>query len=131
MSGGGGLSQGRDIGGRGLVPPLAFLALLWSASAALAAAAWLVERQALAGWIALGAATLLLSGLASALLVFAGPRALFRALCSAPSYVLRKLPLYLGFFGRRETLWRKTERSSAPRPPPSDEERHERSDTGT
>jgi len=45
--------------------------------------------------------------------------------------VVEKLPLYLGFFGRRETRWRKTERTSTPRRPAAEEERNERSETGT
>jgi hypothetical protein len=45
--------------------------------------------------------------------------------------VLRKLPLYLGFFTRRETRWRKTERASSPSQAPADETRHDRSATGT
>ncbi len=114
-----------------LVPPLAFLAFLWGASAALAAAVWLVEGQPAAGWMALGAGALLLSGVASAILRFAGARALLRTLGSTPAYVLGKLPLYLGFFGRRETRWRKTERTSAPRPLATEEDRHERPGTGT
>jgi hypothetical protein len=121
------LALGVDL----LVPPLAFLVLAWCASAALAAAALLVTGRAGATWIALGAGALLLAGVASALLRFAGGRALGRALCSAPAYVLRKLPLYLGFFARRETRWRKTERTSSPHPPPTEESRDERSETGT
>lgn len=114
-----------------LVPPLAFLAFLWGASATLSATVWLVDRQPAAGWMALGAGALLLGGISCALLRFAGARALLCALCSAPAYVLGKLPLYLGFFGGRETRWRKTERTSARRQPASEEERHERSGTGS
>jgi hypothetical protein len=114
-----------------LVPPLAFLVLAWAAAAALAVAElWLHGRSA-AAWVALAAGGLLFSGVSSALLAVGGRRALAAALRSAPAYVLRKLPLYLGFFTRRETRWQKTERSSARDPSAADEARHERSDTGT
>ena len=56
---------------------------------------------------------------------------LLRALRSAPGYVSRKLPLYLGFFGRRETVWKKTERPSSPPRGATDESSHERSETGS
>jgi len=114
-----------------LVPPLAFLVCLWGASTALAVVALLGAGQPAALWIALAAGALLFGGVSCALLRFAGARALLGALCRAPGYVLAKLPLYLGFFGRRETRWRKTERTSSPRPPASEESRHERSQTGT
>jgi cellulose synthase/poly-beta-1,6-N-acetylglucosamine synthase-like glycosyltransferase len=114
-----------------LVPPLAFLVVEWSASAALAAAAFRVHGRPVALWISLVAGGLLLGGVTSALLRFAGARALLTALRSAPAYVLAKLPLYLGFFGCRETRWRKTERASSPPSPASEEEPHARSETGT
>jgi cellulose synthase/poly-beta-1,6-N-acetylglucosamine synthase-like glycosyltransferase len=114
-----------------LVPPLSFLVLGWGASAGLAAAAFLAHGETAALWSALAAGGLLLGGVVSALLRFAGARALLGALRSTPAYVLAKLPLYLGFFGRRETRWRKTERASSPSPPASEEERHERSETGS
>ena len=113
-----------------LVPPLAFLALAWGASAALAAVAFLAHGETAALSIALVAGTLLLGGVTSGLLCFAGARALLAALRSVPAYVLAKLPLYVGFIARRETRWRKTERASSPPTPPSEEERHARSESG-
>jgi len=105
-----------------LVPPLAFLILGWGASAALAAAAFLGQGRPAALWITLAAGALLFGGVTCALLRFAGARALLFALRTTPAYVLAKLPLYLRFFGRRETRWRKTERASSPPPPASEEE---------
>lgn len=113
-----------------LVPPLSFLALAWTAGAGLALADLFANGRSAPAWITLAAAALLFAGVSGALLRFAGPRALLATLRAAPSYVLSKLPLYAGFFGRRETRWRKTERTSSPRPPPSDDSEHG-SQTGT
>ncbi len=114
-----------------LVPPLAFLVLAWILAAAVALADLLVTGQIVAAWIVLLAATLLTAGVSCALLRFAGAGTLRTTLWRAPLYVLGKLPLYLGFFGRRETRWRKTERTSSPGRPEADEIRHDRSGTGT
>ncbi|MSR62049.1 MAG: glycosyltransferase [Planctomycetes bacterium] len=114
-----------------LVPPLAFLVLGWAASAGLALASLLLGAGAAAAWTALLAGGLLFVGLAAGLGRFAGRAALLGALRCAPGYVLRKLPLYLGFFGRRETTWKKTERTSSPPRAASDESPHERSETGS
>ena len=114
-----------------LVPPLAFLVLAWLASAMLTAAALFSGAGTGPAWTALAAGLLLLGGVAAGLGRFAGSAALQRALRTAPGYVLRKLPLYLAFFGRRETRWRKTERTSVPAPAPADESGRDRSDTGT
>jgi cellulose synthase/poly-beta-1,6-N-acetylglucosamine synthase-like glycosyltransferase len=121
------LALGVDL----LVPPLAFLVLAWLASAGLAGAALATGAGASAAWIALAAGVLLLGGVAAGLARFAGRRALVRALCTAPGYVLRKLPLYLAFFGRRETRWQKTERTSVPGAARAEESEHGRSETGT
>jgi len=114
-----------------LVPPLAFLVLGWAASAGLALASAMLGGGAAAAWTALVGGLLLFAGLASSLGRFAGRAALLGALRAAPAYVWRKLPLYLGFFRRRETTWKKTERTSSPPRTISDEGPHERSETGT
>ena len=113
-----------------LVPPLAFLVLAWLAGAALAAADLALAARAAPACLALAAAALGLAGVSAALLRFAGRRAFLGALVRAPAYVLGKLPLYLGFFVRRETRWRKTERASSPGPSAADESGHDRTGTG-
>lgn len=112
-----------------LVPPLAFLVLAWGLSALLALAALLVDGYRAPAWIVLAAGMLFSGGLGAALARFAGRPTLFATLRGLPRYVFRKLPLYLGFFTRRETRWRKTERPSSPARPGADEASHER--TGT
>jgi cellulose synthase/poly-beta-1,6-N-acetylglucosamine synthase-like glycosyltransferase len=114
-----------------LVPPLAFLALGWMLAAGLAFLAFGLEGESAAAWLVLAAGALAFLGVGRAVSHFAGFRALVQMLTSAPRYVLSKLPLYLAFFGRRETRWRKTERTSAPNAPPADENQHERSQTGS
>lgn len=113
-----------------LVPPLAFLVLALGASTTLAAFVWIATGASAALWTALAACVLFAGGLASALVRFAGADALYSVLRRMPSYVFRKLPLYLGFFGRRETRWRKTERGSSPPAPRTDENGHDRTGTG-
>jgi glycosyl transferase family 2 len=114
-----------------LVPPLAFLALGHGLAAALALLELGLHGAWLPALLVLAAAGLAGGALSCALVRFAGGPALRRTLVSAPGYVLQKLPLYLGFFGRRETRWRKTERGSSPTPAGADEDGRERSDTGT
>ncbi len=120
------LALGLDL----LVPPLAFLALAWLASVVLALTDLALGGSGAAAWSALAAGLLFFGGLAAALGRFAGARTLGTTLRRAPGYVSRKLPLYLGFFWRRETRWRKTERTSIPGAPATDENRHDRTGTG-
>jgi len=114
-----------------LVPPLAFLVLGWIVAAGLALAAWGYQAQLGPALLVLAAGLLLGAGLSAAVGRFAGAKALVRMLAAAPRYVFSKLPLYLAFFGRRETRWRKTERTSAPRTQLADESSDERSETGS
>jgi cellulose synthase/poly-beta-1,6-N-acetylglucosamine synthase-like glycosyltransferase len=94
-----------------LVPPLAFLVLAWALSAGVALAAAALAGERAAAWIALfagaGMGTAVLAGIAR----FAGLRTAWGILVLVPRYVLWKIPLYLGFARRRETRWRKTERT--------------------
>lgn len=114
-----------------LVPPLAFLVLAWGLSALLALAALFVDGSQAPAWIALAAGLLFSGGLGAALARFASRATLVATLRRAPRYVLGKLPLYLGFFVRRETRWRKTERPSSPPGPGADESPHERTGTSS
>lgn len=101
------LALGLDL----LVPPLAFLALAWALSAGLALTAALLAGETVAAWIAIssgaGLGTAVLAGIAR----FAGLRTACETLLRVPRYVLWKIPLYLGFARKRETRWRKTERT--------------------
>jgi len=93
------------------VPPLAFLVLAWGVSALVALADLALTGARTAAWTALGAGALLVVAVLAGVARFAGARAALDVLWLAPRYVLWKLPLYLGFFRKRETRWRKTERT--------------------
>jgi hypothetical protein len=114
-----------------LVPPLAFLVLALFAALALAGADRIVTGSGTSLALAAAAAALSAGGLGTALLRFLGPTQALRAAASAPAYVLRKLPLYLGYFRKRETRWQKTERTSSPGPRPAEEGAHGRTGTDT
>lgn len=93
------------------VPPLSLLVLLWLGATVLAAAfaVW-------GSWVPLacsGAVGVVLVGsVAIAWARFGRELVPLRQLLSIPGYVLWKIPLYLGFFGKRETEWVRTERES-------------------
>jgi cellulose synthase/poly-beta-1,6-N-acetylglucosamine synthase-like glycosyltransferase len=93
------------------VPPLALLAILLSANVALAGLlVWLGVLPITVAMLALWSA-----GLFAAVVLLGwwlvGRRWLSATeLLAAPYYILRKLPLYLSFFTRRETGWIKTQR---------------------
>lgn len=114
-----------------LVPPLAFLVLALAGALALGVAAELVHGEPLALWLACAAAGALALGLGTALARFQGVGATLRTLVAVPAYVLKKVPLYLGFFRKRETRWMKTERPAAPQPAQSSGEARGRTGTGS
>lgn len=94
-----------------VVPPLAFLVLGWTLAASGALADLAFTGQRASAWVALLSGALLVVSVLAGTVRFAGLRVAAGALASAPRYVLWKIPLYLGFFRRRETRWRKTERT--------------------
>lgn len=114
-----------------LVPPLAFLVLGWSAALLLAGLDLVLNGGRTSGVLVLAAGILLFGGISCGLARFAGLSALLGTFRSAPGYVFRKLPLYLGFLWKRETRWRKTERGSSRPPAKDDEGQREHSGTGT
>lgn len=93
-----------------LVPPLAFLGMMWIA--ALAFTVPLLAFQAEGGPLLL----LLIAGAALVIAIlggwlrFAGISHTLSALGALPGYLLWKLPLYRDYFNRRETRWMKTAR---------------------
>src|SRR5690606_3721955 len=95
------------------VPPLSMLMAVWSAAAVTAATA----AACGAAWTP--AAILAVAGLLVGLTV-AGGWSVFcrddfswRTLLIVPWYMLRKLPIYAGFFAGRQTEWVRTEREPA------------------
>ena len=95
------------------VPPLASLVLVWLATFVLSGALAAAGRSELAFALTTGGGLLLFAALFAAWLRFAGARRTLGALVGAPRYVAWKLPLYLGFFSRREKQWTKTPRDGA------------------
>ena len=94
-----------------LVPPLALLLMIAALMLTVTTGLWAV------GASIAPVATLAAIFVAALLLVFVawlhGGRRWLRgtALLTAPLYILWKLPIYFGFVRRRETEWRRTERS--------------------
>lgn len=99
------------LAGHLLVPPLALLLML--AGAVLATTVvlgWFGAGWAPAATLAVAVAAAL--GVTTAAWVHGGRRWLKgSALLKAPLYVLWKLPIYLGFLRKRETVWRRTPRA--------------------
>lgn len=98
------------LGAHLLIPPLALLMALATLALAFAAALGLWSGNA-TPVLVLGTLFLVV-----VLLLFAawwrGARAIlpFRDLVRAPLYILWKIPIYLAFFRRRQTVWNRTER---------------------
>jgi len=95
------------------VPPLAFLALAWGASAALATATWLAGGGALAARVAAGSGILLAAAVLAGWIRFLGLGPTLAALARVPAYVAWKVPLYFAYFRDREKRWTKTPRDAA------------------
>jgi cellulose synthase/poly-beta-1,6-N-acetylglucosamine synthase-like glycosyltransferase len=89
------------------VPPLALLVLLGVGGVGLFA---VLGHWPPAGLL-LGAMSAALLGLLLTWAVFARDRLPARDLVLLPLYVLRKVPIYLGFIFRRQKAWVRTERS--------------------
>lgn len=112
-----------------LVPPLAFLVLAIGLALALGTAALGLHGDPRPLWLAGAAAGAMALGVGAALVKFLGLAGALRAGAAVPAYVLKKLPLYLGYFRARETRWQKTERTPPARAPETGEPKRER--TGT
>jgi cellulose synthase/poly-beta-1,6-N-acetylglucosamine synthase-like glycosyltransferase len=92
-----------------LVPPLAFLALLWLVGLLLSLFLLPFRHpEPLLYWMVTSAA--FGSAILAAWLRFAGVKQTLAALFAVPAYLFWKLPIYRDFFGRRETRWMKTSR---------------------
>ena len=96
------------------IPPLALLAVLWSAAIILSLAAGLAG----ASWWP--AAILSVGGIittlafCSAWFVHCRRQIPLSALLTAPLYILRKLPIYISFIMRPQSSWVRTERDKTP-----------------
>jgi len=96
------------------IPPLALLAVLWSATIILSLAAGLAG----ASWWP--AAILSVGGIitslafSSAWFIHCRRQIPFSALLTAPLYILRKLPIYISFIMRPQNSWVRTQRDKTP-----------------
>lgn len=97
------------------VPPLALLVLLSAASLALSGLLWLLPGvPSSVMWIP-GGALLLLAVAVLAAWWRHGRKVLpLRELAGIPFYILRKVPLYLGFVTKREEGWVRSQRDERP-----------------
>jgi cellulose synthase/poly-beta-1,6-N-acetylglucosamine synthase-like glycosyltransferase len=93
------------------VPPLAFLVLAWLGVLLLSALDWSLGGSAASAGLVAGAGVLLATGVLTGLWRFAGARAALDLVWRLPVYLAWKAPLYLAFLVKRETRWRKTERT--------------------
>jgi cellulose synthase/poly-beta-1,6-N-acetylglucosamine synthase-like glycosyltransferase len=92
------------------VPPLSLLVTLWGILAVLTLVMRQLGYSSLALVMITGAGLLLGTSVLLAWLRFARRLLPFRTLASVPVYALAKLPLYLGFFVKRQKAWVRTER---------------------
>ena len=96
------------------IPPLALLAVLWSATiilslaAGLAGASWWPAAILSVGGII---TTMAFSG---AWFVHCRRQIPFSALLTAPLYILRKIPIYISFIIRPQNSWVRTQRDKTP-----------------
>ncbi|OAI21235.1 hypothetical protein A1359_19640 [Methylomonas lenta] len=92
-----------------LVPPLAYLGLLWLIALIMAIASALI-LNALPLFMLVASAIAFSAAILVSWLKFAGFDMTFAALAAVPGYIIWKLPIYRDFFISRETRWIKTER---------------------
>jgi cellulose synthase/poly-beta-1,6-N-acetylglucosamine synthase-like glycosyltransferase len=93
-----------------LVPPLAFLGLIWFLSIIASLGIAIGYGYELPLIFSLTSGGLFAAAVLASWMRFAGVRPTFRALAAVPNYLVWKLPMYRDYFTRRETRWKKTER---------------------
>lgn len=99
------------LGAHLIVPPLALLLMMAGAVLAVTLGLALIGASAMPA-IVLGGMVIAALGVTFLAWLHGGRRWLSGgALLRAPLYVLWKLPIYLGFLRRRETVWRRTPRA--------------------
>ena len=94
-----------------LVPPLAFLSLIWLLSIIISFGVAIGYGYELPLIVSLTTGGLFTAAVLASWLRFSGVRPTFRALGAVPNYLIWKLPMYSDYFRRRETAWKKTERN--------------------
>jgi len=92
-----------------LVPPLAYLGLIWMLTTVIAIIL-AIFFDATPLYMLLSTAIIFFLALLLSFLRFAGVTSTLAALAVLPNYVMWKLPIYRDFFIRRETRWIKTDR---------------------
>jgi cellulose synthase/poly-beta-1,6-N-acetylglucosamine synthase-like glycosyltransferase len=94
------------------VPPLSLLVLASLAVFVVGGAAVALGRSWTAALLAGFALTLVLTSVVAAWARFGREEFRFTTLLAAPLYAIGKIPMYLGFVGRRQRDWVRTERES-------------------
>lgn len=95
------------------VPPLSFLVLFWSALSAAILTAWFVGGGRIALLTVAGGWILLATALLAAWAAFVRDILPAKTLVAIPHYVLRKVPLYIAFWRKRQGTWVRTSREDA------------------
>lgn len=102
------------------VPPLSFLCLGWIASSTAALAWWALGGSSIPAVLLVVGGLFLVAAILLAWAKFGRERLPFTSLLATPFYVLAKVPIYLGYFVRRQRAWVRTERDRpAPASPPA------------
>jgi len=95
------------------VPPLSFLVLFWSGLSVAILVAWVLGAGRMAGIAVAGGWVLLAGALLTAWAGFVRDILPVGALLGIPLYVLRKVPLYVAFWRRRQGAWVRTSRDGS------------------
>jgi cellulose synthase/poly-beta-1,6-N-acetylglucosamine synthase-like glycosyltransferase len=95
-----------------VVPPLALLSLLVAGNVTLTAAAFLLGTSLVPLCIAGAIIIFFIAAIGLAWWSHGQEVVALRTLALAPAYAMAKIPLYLHFFGRRQTEWVRGKRSS-------------------
>jgi len=95
------------------VPPLSALLMVSVASLAVLVAWWFVAGSPIPALILASAFTFAVTGLTLAWLRFGRATLPLGTLLKAPLYVVRKIPLYLGFFAKPQSDWVRTQRDQS------------------
>ncbi|MCE5267500.1 MAG: glycosyltransferase family 2 protein [Planctomycetaceae bacterium] len=96
------------------VPPLALLAALWLATAAMACLVCVLGGPATAAMLAAGSGAAMAVSIGLGWAIFSRRQVPLRALAAVPFYLLRKLPIYARMLVHRQEAWVRTERSLPP-----------------
>jgi cellulose synthase/poly-beta-1,6-N-acetylglucosamine synthase-like glycosyltransferase len=96
------------------VPPLALLCIAWIAVLGASLALWACGGRIAPVVVSLGSGLLLMASVLIAHFGFNRETSLAALLLAVPRYICTKVPIYLSFLTRRQTVWVRTDRAKAP-----------------